>query len=87
MPLKFEIPKFSMTLVKNIIYVIGIVFTIFYFFRDKAVKEALMENQMKTTIENQENIMEKLKEIDTKFEKQSELNGKVLMYIDLTAPK
>jgi hypothetical protein len=81
MPLKFEIPKFSMTLVKNIIYVIGIVLSVFFFFRDKAIKEALLRSQVETTIQNQNSIMEKLKEIDSKFTQQATFNGQVIEHI------
>jgi fructose-specific phosphotransferase system component IIB len=85
MPVK--VPKLSMSVIKDAIYIIGIVITIFFYFRDKATKQAVIETQIKTTIENQNNILNKLKEIDSKFEKQAELNGKVLMYIDITSGK
>ena len=67
--------------IKFIIYIVGIVLTIFFFFRDKAVKDALLKSQLETTIQNQRNIMEKLKEIDAKFDIQSELNGRTIEHL------
>ena len=86
MPLRIQLPKLTIGFVKDTIYIIGVIIAVWFYFRDKTAKQAVFESQISTTIENQNNILNKLKEIDQKFEKQAETNGKVLMYIELDAP-
>lgn len=78
-----KLPKLSISIIKDVIYIVSIIIAVFFYFRDKAVRGAVLETQIKTMITTQESILEKIKEIDVKFEKQSEINGKVLMYIEL----
>lgn len=80
------LPKITLSTAKDLIYIVGIGITVYFYFRDKAVREAVLDAQVKTIIENQSSMLNKLKEIDVKFEKQAEINGKILMYIELDAP-
>ena len=84
---KIILPKISMSIIKDVIYILTIIIGVLFYFRDKAAKEAVHEAQDKVMVENQLNILNKLKEIDVKFEKQAETNGKILMYIELDSPK
>ena len=79
--------KLSFSTIKDIIYIAGIIIIVIFYFRDKAKGDTILEMKIETMLDNQQNIFEKLKELDIKFEKQAELNGKVLMYIDLDANK
>jgi len=79
------VPKITFSNIKDVVYICTIIAGIFFFFKDKAVNKALLDAQIKTVIENQGNILNKMQELDVKFEKQSEINGKVLMYIELDA--
>jgi hypothetical protein len=79
------LPKITMQRVKDLIYFISILLAVVFYIRDKAVGRAVQEAQLKNMVENQENILNKLKEIDVKNEKQAEINGKILMYIELTS--
>lgn len=79
------LPKITMERIKDLIYLATVIIAVLFYFRDKAVGRAVQEAQMKNVIENQESILNKLKEIDIKNEKQAEINGKILMYIELDA--
>jgi hypothetical protein len=76
-----------MGIVKDIIYVITILLAVFFHFRDKATRQAVLETKIETMLENQRNILDKFKENDKKWDNQTELNGKVLMYIDIDSHK
>jgi hypothetical protein len=77
------LPKISLSLIKDIIYILSILIAVMFYFRDKAIHSVVIETKVDTIIENQKNILNNMKELDIKFEKQSEINGKVLMYIEL----
>ena len=72
-----------MSTIKDIIYIAGIIIAVLFYFRDKATKGAVIEEQTKIMIENQRIIIDKIHEIDLRFEKQAEINGRVIMYIDI----
>ena len=79
--------KLNMSLVKDVIYIVSILVAVIFYFRDKARGEAILETKVDTVIENQRSLLEKAKEIDIKWEKQAEINGKILLYIDLDSDR
>ena len=76
-------PKINMTLVKDIIYLATIVIGVLFYFRDRTKESTIRQVQLETVISNQEKTFNKINELDKKFETQAELNGKLLMYIEL----
>jgi hypothetical protein len=81
MPFKFTMPKLTISTVKDIIYILGIIVTILFYFRDKAVRQAVLESKYNTIIENQNNIFDKFKEDDIKWYNQALLNGQTTEHI------
>jgi hypothetical protein len=80
---KINISTLSVATIKDIIYIGSICVAIIFFFVDKGKERAVLDTKINMIIENQNNIFEKLKETDGKFEKQAEINGKIILYIEL----
>jgi len=78
---------FKWQYVERTIYIITILLAVFFHFRDKATKQAVLETKIETMIQNQESILNKFKEADIKWEKQAEINGKITVFMLLDAPK
>lgn len=58
------------------IYLITIISGIIFYFRDEAKEEATIDTTLKA-------IKEKVDDFDKRWQNQSELNGRVIMYIEL----
>jgi hypothetical protein len=75
--------KIKIVHVKDAIYIITVILGVLFFFRDKAINQAVKEEQMQTVQKNQEEILKKLQDYDLRWDEQMEQNGKVNMYIIL----
>jgi hypothetical protein len=75
--------KPNISLLKDIIYIGSVLIAIWFYFNDKGKKDAILETKLETVIQNQEAFFNKINELDGKFDKQAELNGKIIMYIEL----
>jgi len=76
--------KLNIGMIKDLIYIAGIVVAVIFYFRDKAVGRAVLEEQVRTMQSNQEEILKKLEDNDLRWDEQLEQNGKVNMYIILS---
>jgi hypothetical protein len=76
-------PKISMSIIKDIIYILSILIAVLFYFRDKAVGKAVLNEQVRTIQSNQNEILKKLQDNDLRWYQQLEQNGKVNMYIIL----
>ena len=56
---------------------------VWFYFRDKATNEAILQEQVKVMQNNQIEILKKLEDNDLRWDNQQEQNGKVTMYIML----
>ena len=78
-----NIPKVSLSTIKDILYVGGIVVGVIFFFRDKWRNDAITETKLQTVIDNQKNIIEWLKEHDIKLQEGALIDEKTLTLLEL----
>ena len=73
--------KFST--IKDIVWAATIIIGVLLWWRDEVKDRIVYEEQIKTVQKNQEEILKTMHEHGTFWIQQKELNGKVIMYIDL----
>ena len=78
-----DLKKINVSTIKDIIYIVTILLGVAFFFRDKAVNQAILNEQIRTMQSNQDEILKKLQDNDIRWYEQIEQNGKFSMYIIL----
>ncbi len=83
MPTKEPIWKKYMSFFKDAVFIIGIVVSTFGWIRSETIKKTNLENEVKILTTAVEGQTKQLEKINDYLLKQSELNGKIINYIEL----
>ena len=75
--------KINWKIVERVIYLSTILIGIIFYVRDEAKEKAVIETSMQDVSEDVRDIKKKLDENDEYWRKQTEINGRIIMYIEL----
>lgn len=75
--------KVNWKIVERVIYLSTILIGIIFYVRDEAKEKAVIETSMQDVSEDVRDIKKKLEKNDQYWRKQTEINGRIIMYIEL----
>lgn len=81
MPVKETIWKKHMSLIKDVVFIVGILVSTVGWIRSETIKKNNLENQVKILTEAVDGNTKQLKEINTILMDQNLLNGKIIQYM------